>query len=273
MARAVFFKQSGERLAATGGDDNDRDIYHPSGVRTVGEKLAQVHKLQKELDLSGITVVSGAGNIIRGDRLREKRIAMQAADVLGRLATIQNTIVIAEQLELRGVPHQIFITNRMKVQDQSLRAARYDAADVCQTHAEGKIALIGGGTGEDNVTTDNAVVWYAQDYRNIHDGNVTILKGTQVDGVFEDDPSKRSDARRYKIIGAPYMLANYERYGVVDKASLQQLIDSNLSMVVYADGGHDLETVLRHDPERGNGTSIGTVIMPTDVKPVYYEAA
>lgn len=267
--KAVFLKQSGERLDI-GRDQPGLHHWRPDGVRHVAEKIARAHSLRKELGVSGLTVISGAGNIARGDILKQYGVAVRNADALGRLATIQNTIVIAETLEDLKIPVEIMRAAVMEYADVNVQPVGYSAEKLRAAHEAGKVALIGGGTGENDVTTDNAVVFYAEDYRRVYGGDIRILKGTNVDGVFDANPHQRQDAKRYKTISAHTMLDEYERYSVVDRPSLERLIDSGMTMLVYAEGGHDLDNVLRHDPGRINGASIGTLIVPEVCEPVYY---
>jgi uridylate kinase len=266
--RTVFLKVSGERL----GKGNANNFgWHPNGVRATRDKIAQAHAVRSELGIGGITVISGSGNLVRGVELRKHDIAPKNADFMGRIALVQNTIVIAEALDEIKMPNKILLTDKMQIIDPSINFEPYSAEAVAKAHKEGEIVLIAGGTGEGNVTTDTAVVFYAADYSHKIGGEVTVLKGTQVDGVFEDDPTKVVNARRFRTIGAPQMLREYEKFKVVDKSSLEQIINSKLSMLVYADGGHDIENVLRHDPRyTNNGAPIGTLIDPRDIKPVLY---
>lgn len=265
--KAVFFKQSGELL----GSKTSTDPWTAAGVRETHDKIARAHRSAEELGIVGLTLVSGAGNVVRGEGLKSQGIAGRSADLIGRLATLQNTITILEALDAGQVPVAGFITPSMALVDKNKAVfAPYNIDDVREAHGQGKVVLIAGGTGEDNVTTDHAVMWYGQDYANAApDLEVTILKGTKFDGVYDSDPSKSTNARKFASIGAPYMLRNYAQYPVVDEPSLGKIVESGLSMLVYADGSHDLETVLRHDPRSGgNGNSIGTLIVPQDQKPV-----
>jgi len=262
---AVFLKQSGELLAKK----SEGKAWHAYGVRAVGEKLARVQRLSGDLNIDGITLVSGAGNVVRGDKLREDKLAGDMADFMGRLATVQNTVIVAAELEKLEVPVEIFLTDKMQIGDPSFRPTKYSAEQVRQAHADGRIALIAGGTGEDNVTTDNAVVFYAHDYQTVDTEHpVTILKGTKHDGIFEWDPEEVPSAQRYKRISAHTMLEDHERYKAVDITSLESLIKYELSMVVYSDGVHDLDTVLRNNPSyNGNGGNLGTLIVPEVIDP------
>lgn len=258
--RAVFFKQSGERL--TNRDSADR--WTPAGVRATGEKIARTYKVREQLGISGFTVVSGAGNIARGDELKKHGIGGEQADFLGRLSLVMNTIVVYQDLCRLRIPAVVLLTEKMKIEDRAADHEAYSATRMREAHAEGQVVLIAGGTGEDNVTTDNAVVHYANDYRTVDpDQELLILKGTKHDGVFAHDPEQFTHAKRFPVISARTMLAEYERFPVVDRPSLESLVTNNLAMRVYADGAHDLESVLRHDPRDGsNGSSIGTLIVP-----------
>ncbi len=265
VPRTVFLKQSGERL--TSGDGGY--LWTPEGVRTSAEKIARAFRARDALDVCGLVVVSGSGNIIRGEKLKEHGLGGKYADVLGRIATMQNTIVLAEALEHRKVRTITFITPNMHFGDPTLGDLEpYSDDKLAEAIDDGRLALIAGGMGEDNVTTDSAIVTYAAGYsKAVHDSNVMILKGTKHDGVFNLDPQRHADAQRYSLISAVEMLAHYDLYPAVDKPSLEFLLKGKMTMRVFADGRHDLTTVL--DPDASNGSSIGTVITHEDVEKVF----
>jgi uridylate kinase len=115
--------------------------------------------------------------------------------------------------------------------------------------------LIGGRKGTDGNTTDSAVIWYARDYRsNADEIPVTVLKGIRVDGVYEGDPETNANAGRYAQISASTMLADYNRFAVVDRESLEIVVKSGLNMQVYRDAAHDIAHAL--DPQSAIGTTI-----------------
>lgn len=254
----VYLKQSGELLASQG---EAGELWTPEGVRSSTEKVAGAYDARKELGIRGLVLVSGAGNIIRGEKLREHGIANGHADVLGRLATIQNTLVLANALRESGVPTSTFLSDNMRFKDNSLGddLATYSLDAVQGAFEREHVVLIGGGTGEDNVTTDNAVMTYAIAHRDSSDDEVLVLKGTKYDGVFDKDPEKYANAKRFARISAQYMLDNYDNYNVVDESCLEQIADSGLGMRIYRDGQHDLSTVLgRHN---ARSRTIGTLIV------------
>lgn len=259
--RAVFIKLSGERLSSSSLSGTGWD---PKSVKKVVANLSKIYKERDKLDLEAITLVSGAGNLARGDNLKAQNIAPEHADVIGRAATILNTIVLADVLTAAGVPCEIFIASKMSYKDSSIKTNVYSPNAVIKAHSQGKVVLIGGGTGDDNVTTDNAVVLYASDYKKHYKGEVLVLKSTKFDGVFDSDPKTNPKAARYKEISAHDMLADYDRFKVVDKQSLKSLADHKLTMTVYSEDKHDLNEVL------STLKQVGTKILPSLQAPVLY---
>lgn len=258
-------KQSGELLASQG---KPGEFWTPNGVRASTEKVAATHKrwTRGELGLRGLLLVSGAGNLIRGDRLREQGIARGYEDVLGRLATVSNTLVLASALAERNVPVSVFIADSMAYKDarnQDLEFQEYNPCAVMEAYAKERIVLVGGGTGKDGQTTDTAVLEYAAMQKEYTpDEDVVAIKGTKFDGVYDTDPRKNAAARRYSMISARTMLENYANFAAVDEPSLRQIIETGVSLRVYADGQHDLVTVLN-----GGKDDIGTLIVADDIEP------
>jgi uridylate kinase len=260
----VHHKQSGELLASQG---QPGDLWTAYGVLRSAEKIASAYKIKDAIGLSGLLLVSGAGNIIRGEELRGKRIADGMADVLGRLATVQNTIVLSQALNQRNVPTKVFVADGMRIQDGSLPKGYlepYDVEAVREAYEKERVVLVAGGTGEDNKTTDNAVLEYARRFRAFSQdtADVLVLKGTKHDGVFDGDPATNADARRYLKVSAGYMLANYASHAVVDRPALETIKASGIALRVYADGQHDLQTAMR-------GTEVGTLIVPGAEPPIF----
>lgn len=261
--RAIFIKQSGEKLH---GPSLSSVNWSSGAVKEISKKLAQIYQAREELGILGLTIVSGAGNIARGNELKNEKIALHYGDVIGRAATILNTVVIADALEQLNIPSEIFVAKKMRYADPSIKTTVYSPQNLAAAHRQAKIALIAGGTGDDNVTTDNAVVLYAADYASHTNKEVVVLKSTKVDGVYDADPAQNSNARRYQIISAGYMLSNYGDFKVVDKTSLKSLISNNLSMLVYSEDDHSLVELLKAN----GGPAVGTKILPEAVIPTFY---
>lgn len=254
----VHLKQSGELLAAQG---SPGDLWTPNGVRTTADKLKDIFANKDKYGIDGFLAVSGAGNIVRGDNLEKSQIGGEWRDVLGRLAIIQNTIVLSEALDYRKVPYRAFVADSMRFEDKSLPSGffePYDIEAVLEAYEKERMVIIAGGTGEDGVTTDNAVMEYArrhQEARPEDAEKIVVLKGTKRDGVYEDDPAKNLLVRRFSRINAAYMKANYERFKVVDEGCLDLIIATDTEMLIFQDGRHDVATVL----DRSNG-GVGTVV-------------
>lgn len=261
----VHLKQSGELLAAQA---QEGDLWTPNGVRVSSEKIDAAFRTKDQLGIDGLLVVSGAGNIIRGKKLEAQRIAKGYEDLLGRLATVQNTIVLATALEERKVPVRVFIADNMRILDPGVAPGfleQYDIGAVQEAYEAERVVLVAGGTGEDYKTTDNSVMEYARRQSEATpDGMIVVLKGTKHDGVYDNDPEQFADAKRYKQISAHTMIEDHERFSVVDRASLQQIIDSGISMRIYADGQHDFQTAI--GCEDG---AVGTLVVPDEVPPVF----
>lgn len=261
--RAVFLKQSGELLE--GPDTSD----HWQSAAKVAAELAKAYNCLEQFNIVGLTLVPGGGNIARGVELRSQNVADRYADVIGRWATIGNAIVLAGALEAQNVPVELFISDKMTYRDASINLTPYSAEKLAEAHQQGKVAIIGGGSGEDNATTDYAVALYARDYARVYDGPITVLKSTKFDGVYESDPAKAAAGAppaRYVRLSAQMIRDNYQKLKAVDERSLEQLIDGHLSMLVYSDAKHDLSEVLEVSGQ--TQPPIGTLIVSEDSPPV-----
>lgn len=261
--RAVFLKQSGELLE---GPDTSN---HWQAAQKVAAELAKAYKRLEEFNIAGLTLVPGGGNIARGVELRFQNVAESYADVIGRWATIGNALVLAGALEVQNVPVELFISNKMAYRDASINLISYSAERVAEAHRQGKVVIIGGGSGEDNATTDYAVALYARDYARVYDGPITVLKSTKFDGVYESDPAKAAAGAplaRYVRLSAHTIRDNYQKLKAVDERSLEQLIDGHLSMLVYSDAKHDLSEVLEVSGQ--TQSTVGTLIVPEKIPPL-----
>lgn len=262
IKRAIFLKQSGELLEKPGAAS------HWQAAHAVAANIADAYKRLNELSIGGLTVVPGAGNIARGEKLRAQNIEDKYADVLGRWGTIGNSIVLVGALESLRVPVELIITNKMNYQDPVVELKTYTPQAVLAAHRAGKVVIIAGGSGEENVTTDNAVAFYAADFGSVFDGEIVILKSTKFDGVYVSDPAQAAAAppARYKRISASTIKRNYQQLKVVDARSLDRLLNDRLSMLVYSDAAHSLSEVLASIASASPDT-IGTLIVPESIEP------
>lgn len=170
----ILFKISGEFLAGGKGHGYDHDT-----IVQIVDDIIDVKRLGYS-----IGVVLGGGNIFRGVQHASDVLRRASADNVGMLATVQNSIVLAEYLRSRNYVAEIYSAIQID------RVTKFYAPDRALTSlSEGKICIFCAGTGNPFFTTDTAAVLRAIELN----ANI-VLKGTKVDGVFTADPMKDKDA-------------------------------------------------------------------------------
>ncbi len=178
--KRILLKLSGEALAGSQGFGID-----PDALQKFAKEVVQIHQLGVE-----IGIVIGGGNIFRGVQSLSKGISKVSGDYMGMLATVINSIAFQNALESYGIPTRLQTAIKMEQIAEPLirrRAIR---------HLEkGRVVIFGAGTGNPYFTTDTAAV-----LRAIEIEADAILKGTRVDGVYDCDPEKNSDAQMYSKI-------------------------------------------------------------------------
>ncbi len=176
--RRVLVKLSGEALMAPDGYWLD-----PQLLSTLAQDIAAATKAGFE-----IAIVVGGGNIIRGARMSAAGwIDRPTADSMGMLGTVMNSLALETALNAAGVAARTMSAVSMPT--------------ICETYArqpalhhldKGQVVVLAGGTGNPFFTTDTSAVLRAAELR-CH----AVLKATQVDGVYSDDPKKNPGATRY----------------------------------------------------------------------------
>src|SRR6201995_6109358 len=168
--RRVVVKLSGEFLAGSHGYGIDQPT-----VDRVASDLIAAQKQGTE-----IAVVIGGGNIVRGVEVSSRGVSRPVGDTMGMLATIMNCLALEAALERKGQPARTL--------------SAFVMPEVCELYtrstafkylAEGRIVLLGGGTGNPFFTTDTTAVLRAAEI-----GAHAVLKATNVDGVYSADPKK-----------------------------------------------------------------------------------
>jgi uridylate kinase len=242
--RIVHLKQSGELLT-----DIPGERWTAAALKKAAARIAEVQQHAERLNVAGLMIVSGGGNVPdgfgRGAVMREKFGAASAvaryADVIGRRSTIDNTIVLAAALIDAGVPHILFAAPKSEFSDVDLgKVKEYDMELVQAAYREGKVVLMAGGTGVSNQTTDTGVVelamWQAEAYPEIPS---LALKATKFNGVFDNNPVTNPEAKQYAQLSAACMLADYDRFSAVDRRCLELLqqagkTDIDVRLQVYS---------------------------------------
>lgn len=175
MSQSFLLKLSGEILAGSRGFGYDDDVI---------DKLTDEIIAAKKLGV-GLAIVVGGGNIFRGGSWKNQALDRVMLDQIGMLATIQNSLYLAQILEGKGQPTQVFSSL-----DMDDVVDRYTARAASKALAEGKICLLGGGTSNPFFTTDTAAVLRAVELKLD-----LVLKGTKVDGLYDADPAQNPDAK------------------------------------------------------------------------------
>ena len=168
-----------------------------------------------------ISVVVGGGNIFRGLAGSAKGMDRTSADYMGMLATVMNALAVQSALEQIGVDTRVQSAIPMPTVCEPFIRRR------AERHMEkGRIVIFAGGTGNPFFTTDSAAALRAAEM-----GCNALLKGTSVDGVYDADPKKVPDAKRYDSVSFSKVLSDDLR--VMDASAVALCRDNNIPVVVF----------------------------------------
>src|SRR5271168_4561627 len=207
----ILLKLSGESL----GDAHGVGI-SPEAVQHMAGQIREVRELGVQ-----VVVVVGGGNIFRGLSGSERGIERATGDYMGMLATIINALALQDALEKLGVETRV----------QSAIAMSQVAEPFIRRRAvrhleKGRVVIFGGGTGNPYFSTDTAAALRANEI-----GAEVILKATKVDGIYESDPKKNPDAKRYTQI--TYLEALQKRLQVMDSTAFSLCMDNKMPIIVF----------------------------------------
>jgi len=211
LYRRIVLKLSGEALAG----DSPFGI-DPTILDRVAKEIGEVAKLNVQ-----VGVVIGGGNFFRGQALHEVGIGRITGDHMGMLATVMNALAMRDALERAE-----FSTRIMSAIPMSGVVDYYDRRKAIHHLNKGRIVLFAAGTGNPLVTTDSAA-----SLRAIEVEADILLKATNVDGVFDQDPLKNPKATRYRVLS--YNEALKKELGVMDLTAFCQCRDHNMKIRVF----------------------------------------
>ena len=209
--RRVLLKLSGEALMG----EHEYGI-DPEMVRLIAAQVAAGKQ-----DGTEIAVVVGGGNIFRGLAASARGMDRSTGDYMGMLATVMNGLAIQDALEQSGCPTRVMSAIAMN--------------EICEPYIrrravrhleKGRVVVMVAGTGNPYFTTDTAATLRAVE---VH--AQVILKATRVDGVYDADPEKHPDARRYSEIGYTDLLSN--RLQALDATAVSLAMDNEMPIVVF----------------------------------------
>ncbi len=168
-----------------------------------------------------IAIVIGGGNIFRGAGLARAGMDRVTGDYMGMLATVMNALAIQDALEARGVFARVM--SALQVHEVCEDYIRRRAI----RHLEkGRVVILAAGTGNPFFTTDTAA-----SLRAIEIGADVLLKATKVDGVYDADPVKHPDAKRYDTVSFDKVLA--DKLSVMDATAVVMCRDNDLPLRVF----------------------------------------
>jgi uridylate kinase len=178
--KRILLKVSGEFL----GGESKSSFDFP----TIDRVCRQIEEAIR--DGRQIAIVMGAGNFFRGREGVEEKMDRVVSDQVGMIGTIMNAIMLRERLKRIGIHAVAF-----SAIESGLIVEKYSPAKAIESLDSGNVALCAGGTGNPFFTTDTASVLRALELKcNI------MFKATMVDGVYDKDPKKYPDAKRFERI-------------------------------------------------------------------------
>lgn len=210
--KRILLKLSGESLM----DPKIRYGISLSIVNQLAEEIKDVHKLGSQ-----IAIVLGGGNIFRGLSEQTEGMDRATADYMGMLATVINSLALQDALEHIGV-----FTRVMSAIGMQQIAEPYIRRRAVRHLEKGRIVIFAGGTGNPYFSTDTAASLRAKE---VH--AEVILKGTKVDGVYDADPQKKSNAKRFKSL--TYIDVLKKNLKVMDATAISMCMENSLPIIVF----------------------------------------
>lgn len=191
--------------------------YDSDVVERICQEIKEVQRMGVELCL-----VVGGGNIYRGQSASERGMERASADYVGMLATVMNALVLQNSLEKHGIETRVLSAIPMQTVCEPFVRRR------ALRHMErGRIVICAAGTGNPFFTTDTASA-----LRAVELGCDALMKATQVDGVYDSDPKKNKNAKRYEKVDYRDVITNDLK--VMDTSAIALARDNKLDIVVFS---------------------------------------
>jgi uridylate kinase len=230
--RRILLKWGGESLAEAEGSGID-----PASADTLARRIQAVRELGIQ-----VAVVIGAGNLWRGREGLEHGMERATADYMGMIATVINSLALMDALERQNV-----VTRVQSAIEMRAVAEPYIRRRAIRHLEKGRVVIFGGGTGNPFFSTDTAAALRAMEI-----GADVLIKATKVDGVYDTDPKKNPNAKKFDSL--TYIDTLNRRLGVMDSTAISLCMDNDLPILVLDLWRDDmLERAMR-------GESVGTII-------------
>lgn len=209
--------------------------------KAIEEIAREVIKIKKETEVK-MAIVVGAGNLMRGRWTQGTNVDRSTTDYIGMIGTIMNAMALQEVLERLGSETRLLSSILVASVAEPFikrRALRH--------WEKGRILILAGGTGNPYFTTDSAAALRACELNCD-----VILKGSNVDGVYDKDPNKFPDAKKYDEVN--YKDALSKRLDIMDNTAFALCQRENIPIIVF--NIHTKDAVIRII----QGEKLGTLI-------------
>jgi uridylate kinase len=209
--RRILLKLSGEALLG------DRPYgVDPAVCTFIAKQVGEVHATGVE-----VGIVVGGGNIFRGLAASARGMDRATGDYIGMLATVMNGLALQDAFERAGMPVRVMSAIAMNE-----IAEPYIRRRAVRHLEKGRVTIFVAGTGNPYFTTDTAAA-----LRAVEIGAEVLLKATKVDGVYDADPMKDPDARRYDRLSYQDVLR--DQLKVLDAAAVSLCQENDLPILVF----------------------------------------
>ena len=209
--KRILLKISGEALAANQGFGVETARIHE-----IAAEVSEVHKLGIQM-----AIVVGGGNFFRGVADQARNMDRVSADHMGMLATVINALALQDALEKQNV-----YTRVMSAIEMNQVAEPFIRRRAIRHLEKGRVVIFAGGTGNPYFSTDTAASLRAMEIKA-----EVILKATKVDGIYDADPVKVKDARKFENI--TYMEVLRLGLKVMDSTAISLCKDNNLPIIIF----------------------------------------
>lgn len=208
--KRVLLKLSGEALAGEDGISID-----PLRAEAIAKRVVPIHEMGVEL-----AIVIGAGNLWRGILGLERGMDRATADYMGMLGTVMNALALMDAIERAGVVVRVQTAIEMRAV-----AEPYIRRRAIRHLEKNRVVILGGGTGNPFFSTDTAAA-----LRAVEIGAEVLIKATKVDGVYDSDPVKNPDAKKFDRL--TYIETLNRRLEVMDNTAVTLCMDNHLPILV-----------------------------------------
>lgn len=229
----IVLKLSGEALAGSLGYGIDPEV-----VDSIAKQIKEIKKLPIQ-----VAIVVGGGNIWRGVAGSVKGMDRTTADHMGMMATVMNSLALQDVLEKHGVDTRVQSAIEMRE-----IAEPYIRRRAIRHLEKGRVVIFGAGTGNPYFSTDTTAALRAAEI----EAEVILMAKQGVDGVYDSDPKKNPDAKRFDELA--YIEVLNKGLGVMDSTAISLCMDNKIPLIVFNlnQEGNIMKVILGHE--------LGTVV-------------